>query len=181
MGSFFCLEGHAIPVPFRSTTGCRHSPSSPVAGDGTRKNHRTRLRSFFHLAIRTGRQMQLSRQATAITRLVKKIRNKKFLRRNGLPILSATGGTRISTGQKGSPTRSTHRALTKGIRKAGSLRHQSIEGRSLGMWIPKGSQGVESLLIGAKPEDIRSGLHTVGRRALIKFWQESLQATFKKA
>ena len=82
---------------------------------------------------------------------------------------------------KGSPTRSTHRALTKGIRKAGSLRHQSIEGRGLGMWIPKGSQGVESLLIGAKPKDVRCGLHTVGRRALIKFWQESLQATFKKA
>ena len=136
---------------------------------------------FFHLAIRTGRQMQLPRQATAITRPVEKIRNKKFLRRNGLPILSATGGTRISTSQKGSPTRSTHRALTKGIRKAGALRHQSIEGRSLGMWIPKGSQGVESLLIGAKPKDVRSGLHRVGRRALLKFWQESLQAIFKKA
>jgi hypothetical protein len=49
------------------------------------------------------------------------------------------------------------------------------------MSIPEGSQGVESLLIGAKPEDVRSGLHIVGRRALTKFWQESLQAIFKKA
>ena len=74
---------------------------------------------------------------------------------NGLTILSAAGGSRISPRKEGSAAGRTHGALTIRPCECDSLIYQGVNGGCMDQLIPERLDGVKSLLIGAVPENIR--------------------------
>ena len=65
--------------------------------------------------------MKFSRQATPVPRIRKNLGDEYLIPRDGLTILPTAGSSRISAGQKRSPTGGTDGALTISIIKGGSL------------------------------------------------------------
>ena len=99
--------------------------------------------------------MQLSCQSTSVACIGKEAADKFFACRDGLAILPAACGARITPGEEGCPAGCADGALAIGLSKRHTLCHKAINVRRIDVRIAQCADGVVPLLIGADPQDVR--------------------------
>jgi len=99
--------------------------------------------------------MEFPNHAAAVSGICDQLRNKgNVFGESVIPVACVASTARIKSGHEAGSARRADRALAVGISECDPVVYEIIQGRRLDMRISEGSDGVESLLIGAVPEDV---------------------------
>ncbi len=103
-----------------------------------------------------GGEVELAREAAGVPLVRQRLRDQDLRRRDRLAVLAGAGGPGVAAGEEAGARGGAERVLAEGVGEEDARVRQGVDPGGADPRVAVAPQGVEALLVGADPQDVRS-------------------------